>query len=118
VKAVKRSGANLIFRDQRKRSVTPRLSSSPRIGAGLAARVVGKLEMRNPLGSVKDRVAVAERGQTPAASRSQRMARRTGSLRRGAARSPVGFRNSVEFDFGPQRCLLIVLAARTFAQVV
>jgi len=30
----------------------------------------------------------------------------------------VGFRNSVEFDFGPQRCLLIVLAARTFAQVV
>jgi len=30
-----------------------------RIGAGLPARVVGKLEMRNPLGSVKDRVAVA-----------------------------------------------------------
>ena len=30
----------------------------------------------------------------------------------------VGFRNSVEFDFGPQRCLLLVLAARTFAQVM
>lgn len=30
-----------------------------RIGRGLPGRLVGKLEMRNPLGSVKDRVAVA-----------------------------------------------------------
>jgi cysteine synthase A len=30
-----------------------------RIAAGLPERVLGKLEMRNPCGSVKDRVAVA-----------------------------------------------------------
>ena len=30
-----------------------------RVGKGLPGRVVAKLEMRNPCGSVKDRVAVA-----------------------------------------------------------
>lgn len=30
-----------------------------RLGRGLPARIVGKLEMRNPCGSVKDRVGVA-----------------------------------------------------------
>jgi threonine dehydratase len=54
-----RRGLELIFRD-----VTETVGHTPlvelaRIGAGLPARVVGKLEMRNPLGSVKNRVAVA-----------------------------------------------------------
>src|SRR6266550_2601481 len=33
-----------------------------RLTAGLPGRIVAKLEMRNPCGSVKDRVAVAIRG--------------------------------------------------------
>jgi cysteine synthase len=37
---------------------TPLVESS-RLARGLAGRVVGKLEMRNPAGSVKDRLAVA-----------------------------------------------------------
>ena len=31
----------------------------PRLARGLHARIVGKLEMRNPAGSVKDRLGVA-----------------------------------------------------------
>ncbi len=52
-------GRQLIFRD-----VTATVGQTPlvelaRIAEGLPGRVVAKLEMRNPCGSVKDRVAVA-----------------------------------------------------------
>jgi cysteine synthase len=49
----------MIFRDLTQAVGHTPLVELARIGAGLSARVVGKLEMRNPLGSVKDRVAVA-----------------------------------------------------------
>ena len=49
----------MIFRDLTETVGHTPLVELARIGAGLPARVVGKLEMFNPLGSVKDRVAVA-----------------------------------------------------------
>ena len=49
----------MIFRDLTETVGRTPLVELARIGTGLPARVVGKLEMRNPLGSVKDRVAVA-----------------------------------------------------------
>lgn len=49
----------MIFRDLTETVGRTPLVELGRIGAGLPAPVVGKLEMRNPLGSVKDRVAVA-----------------------------------------------------------
>lgn len=49
----------MIFRDLAETVGHTPLLELARIGAGLPARVVGKLEMRNPLRSAKDRVAVA-----------------------------------------------------------
>jgi cysteine synthase A len=59
MKAVKPRRGNLIFRDLTETVGHTPLVELARIGAGLPGRVVGKLEMFNPLGSVKDRVAVA-----------------------------------------------------------
>jgi cysteine synthase A len=54
----------MIFRDLTETVGRTPLVELGRIGAGPPARVVGKLEMFNPLGSLKDRVAT--RAEEPA----------------------------------------------------
>lgn len=49
----------MVFQDITETVGNTPLVELPRIGRGLRARILGKLEMRNPCGSVKDRVGVA-----------------------------------------------------------